>query len=414
MNDTPKGNRLHISIFGRRNAGKSSLINALTGQEIALVSPVPGTTTDPVAKAMELLPLGPVLLTDTAGIDDEGELGDERVRRSYQVLDRTDMAVVVLDGTRLPDVTEEQLIQRLQAAKLPLVIAISKQDAAEESMSLAIRDWLNKRELSGFHFSAVTGHGIERLKEEFIRSAPEEFGNETLIADLVGPGETVVLVVPIDLGAPKGRLILPQVQTLRELLDADAIGMVVKERELRWALDQLKQRPKLVVTDSQAFLKVAADTPPEIPLTSFSILMARAKGDLGTLVEGAKAIDRLKPGDRVLIAEACTHHRQADDIGKVQISRWLRQIVGGELQFEWTSGGKFPEDLSPYQLVVHCGACMLNRKEMVSRIHRCIAQNASVVNYGVLLARVHGVLPRALDPFPWAKRYWEENEKYDL
>lgn len=409
MIETPKGNRLHITIFGRRNAGKSSLINALTGQEIALVSPVPGTTTDPVAKAMELLPLGPVLLTDTAGIDDEGTLGEERVRRSYQVLDRTDMAVVVLDGTRLPDATEEKLIDRLRAMEISVVVGVSKQDTACEDTTHAIQAWLNERSLTGINFSAVTGYGVERLKEEFIRSAPEEFGNETLIADLVGPGETVMLVVPIDLGAPKGRLILPQVQTLRELLDADAIGMVVKERELRWALDQLKQRPKMVVTDSQAFLKVAADTPPEIPLTSFSILMARAKGDLGTLVEGAKAIGRLKPGDRILIAEACTHHRQADDIGKTQIPRWLRQIVGGELDFEWTSGGKFPDDLTPYQLVVHCGACMLNRKEMMSRIRRCIAQRVPMVNYGVLLARVHGVLPRALDPFPWAKGYWEGN-----
>lgn len=409
MNETTKGNRLHISIFGRRNAGKSSLINALTGQEIALVSPVPGTTTDPVAKAMELLPLGPVLLTDTAGIDDEGALGEERVRRSYQVLDRTDMAVLVLDGTRMPDATEEKLIERLQQAELPLVVAVSKQDLADEEQTKAVWGWLSERGLSGISFSAVTGQGIERLKEEFIRSAPESFGEETLIADLVGPGQTVVLVVPIDTGAPKGRLILPQVQTLRELLDADAVGMVVKERELRWALDQLKERPHMVVTDSQAFLKVAADTPPEIPLTSFSILMARAKGDLGTLVEGAKAVDRLKPGDRVLIAEACTHHRQADDIGKVQIPRWLRQIVGGDLHFEWTSGGRFPEELGDYQLVVHCGACMLNRKEMVSRIHRCIAQNVPIVNYGVLLARVHGVLPRALDPFPWAKRYWHQN-----
>ena len=410
MIETTQGNRLHITIFGRRNAGKSSLINALTGQEIALVSPVPGTTTDPVAKAMELLPLGPVLLTDTAGIDDEGSLGEERVRRAYQVLSRTDLAVLVLDGTLIPDQTEKELLEKLKNAGLPTVVAISKLDL---NIDGAVREenqqWLEQEKLTAVEFSAVTGQGIERLKEELIRHAPESFGSETLIADLVNPGELAVLVVPIDTGAPKGRLILPQVQTLRELLDADAMGLVVKERELRWALEQLTQSPRIVVTDSQAFLKVAADTPPDIQLTSFSILMARAKGDLGRLVAGARAVDRLQPGDKVLIAEACTHHRQADDIGKVQIPRWLRQFVGGELDFEWTSGGAFPEDLTPYKLIVHCGACMLNRREMMSRIHRCITQDVPIVNYGVILARIHGVLPRALDPFPWAKKYWESN-----
>lgn len=408
MQETTRGNRLQLSIFGRRNAGKSSLINALTGQEVALVSPVPGTTTDPVAKAMELLPLGPVLLTDTAGIDDEGELGEERVRRSLQVIPRTDMAILVIDGTKEPGEPEKDLLERLRSADVPVLVAVSKQDLPEsEGKKAAIAAWGAALELPIIFLSAATGQGIERFKEALIRNAPERFGTETLIADLVGPGELVMLVVPIDLGAPKGRLILPQVQTLRELLDIDAMGLVVKERELRWALEQLKHKPKMVVTDSQAFLKVAADTPPDVPLTSFSILMARAKGDLGTLVAGAKAIDQLKPGDKVLIAEGCTHHRQADDIGKVQIPRWLRQIVGGELHFEWTSGGAFPENLSSYKLIVHCGACMLNRKEMLSRIHRSIEQNVPMVNYGVLLARVHGVLPRALDPFPWAKAYWE-------
>jgi [FeFe] hydrogenase H-cluster maturation GTPase HydF len=409
MNETTRGNRLHITIFGRRNAGKSSLINALTGQEIALVSPVPGTTTDPVAKAMELLPLGPVLLTDTAGIDDEGSLGEERVRRAYQVLNRTDLAVLVIDGTRVPDRTEKELLTKLKDAGLPVVVAISKLDLnSGDTVRSETQHWLEQEKLPAVEFSAVTGQGIERLKEELIRQAPESFGSETLIADLVKPGELAVLVVPIDTGAPKGRLILPQVQTLRELLDADAMGLVVKERELNLALEQLTQPPRIVVTDSQAFLKVAADTPPDVLLTSFSILMARAKGDLGRLVAGARAVDGLQPGDKVLIAEACTHHRQADDIGKVKIPRWLRQFVGGELDFEWTSGGAFPEDLSPYKLIVHCGACMLNRREMMSRIHRCIAQNVPIVNYGVMLARIHGVLPRALDPFPWAKRYWEE------
>lgn len=407
MLETPRGNRLHLSIFGRRNAGKSSLINALTGQEVALVSAVPGTTTDPVAKAMELLPLGPVLLTDTAGIDDIGELGEERVRRSLQVIPRTDLAILVVDGTLGAGAPEEELLERLKKAEIPILAAVSKQDMAESAGEKAeIEAWAKVQGLTATFFSAATGSGINRLKEELIRQAPESFGEETLIADLVGPGDLVFLVVPIDLGAPKGRLILPQVQTLRELLDIDAMGLVVKERELRWAFDQVKTKPKMVVTDSQAFLKVAADTPPEIPLTSFSILMARAKGDLGTLVAGAKAIDRLKPGDKVLIAEGCTHHRQADDIGKVQIPRWIRQLVGGEVDFEWTSGGGFPEDLSGYSLIVHCGACMLNRREMLSRIHRGLEQEVPMVNYGVLLARVHGVLPRALDPFPWAKEYW--------
>ncbi|HEX2953014.1 MAG TPA: [FeFe] hydrogenase H-cluster maturation GTPase HydF [Bacillota bacterium] len=270
MQETTRGNRLQLSIFGRRNAGKSSLINVLTGQEVALVSPVPGTTTDPVAKAMELLPLGPVLLTDTAGIDDEGVLGEERVRRSLQVISRTDMAILVIDGTSDPGTPETDLLERLKAADISVLVAVSKQDLPESAdKKTAIAAWGESLTLPVVFFSAANGQGIERLKEALIRYAPERFGTETLIADLVGPGELVMLVVPIDLGAPKGRLILPQVQTLRELLDIDAMGLVVKERELRWALEQLKSQPKMVVTDSQAFLKVAADTPPEIPLTSF-------------------------------------------------------------------------------------------------------------------------------------------------
>lgn len=409
MQETNRGNRLQLSIFGRRNAGKSSLINALTGQEVALVSAIPGTTTDPVAKAMELLPLGPVLLTDTAGIDDEGVLGEERVRRSLQVIHRTDMAILVIDGTLGPGEPEQKILERLKSADVPVVIAVGKQDLPESAgRKGAINQWGEALGLPVTFFSAATGEGIERLKETLIRYAPERFGTETLIADLVGPGDLVVLVVPIDTGAPKGRLILPQVQTLRELLDSNAIGLVVKEHELRDALEKLKDKPKMVVTDSQAFRKVAADTPFEVPLTSFSILMARAKGDLGSLVAGAKAIDQLKPGDKVLIAEGCTHHRQPDDIGKIKIPLELQKIVGGELHFEWTSGGGFPEDLSGYQLIVHCGACMLNRKEMLSRIHRSLEQNIPMVNYGVLLAKVHGVLPRALDPFPGAKEYYTE------
>lgn len=398
LNATPRGQRLHIAIFGRRNAGKSSLINALTGQEIALVSEVPGTTTDPVFKAMEILPVGPCMVIDTAGIDDVGQLGALRVRKTRQILNQTDLAILVVDPAIGITDFEREIKSEIEAKEIPLIGVLNKIDLGiEDTGTLATELGLPLVEVS-----SLTGAGIDKLKEQIIQSAPFDFEEPHIVSDLIGPGDVCVLVVPIDLAAPKGRLILPQVQTLRDLLDHDAIGLVVKERELREALAGLRHPPRLVVTDSQAFMKVAADTPPEVPLTSFSILFARYKGDLPELVRGARAVASLRPGDRVLIAEACTHHRLADDIGRVQIPRWLRQYVGGELDFHWSSGVGYPESLQEFRLVVHCGGCMINRRQMLYRIQLARDKGVPIVNYGVLLAFVHGVLERALQPFPLA------------
>ncbi|VBB07494.1 [fefe]-hydrogenase h-cluster maturation gtpase hydf [Lucifera butyrica] len=407
MQDTPKGSRLHIAIFGRRNAGKSSLINALTNQDIALVSNIPGTTTDPVYKAMEILPVGPVMIIDTAGIDDVGELGALRVEKTMQVLNKTDLAVVVIEPAAGLTEYEQNIVSEVQKRKIPLVGVINKIDQFNVSVDL-IKKWNEGLGLNLLPISAKTRQGIEELKRLIITSAPEEWEGTPIIGDLIDPGDTVVLVVPIDLAAPKGRLILPQVQTIRDILDHDACSVVVKERELKEALENLHRKPRLVVTDSQEFLKVAADTPDDVLLTSFSILMARHKGDLETLTAGARAIDKLKPHDKVLIAEGCTHHRQADDIGRVKIPRWLRQTVGGELEFDWVSGGSFPSDLSQYQLIVHCGACMLNRREMLYRLSVAREKQVPIVNYGLLIAHVHGILRRALSPFPLAQMLLDE------
>jgi len=397
MMATATSNRLHIGLLGRRNAGKSSLINALAGQQVALVSPVPGTTTDPVNRPMELLPLGPVVLVDTAGLDDEGELGELRVARTREVLDKLEMAVLAVPAGTEPDGLEEALIADLKAQGIVTVGAVTKADldpegAAAQAAALTAR--------FGVPFVAVESStpGVAPLRKLLVEKAPVT--TETpLLSDLVGPGEIVLLVVPIDLGAPKGRLILPQVEAIRDCLDRDAIPMVVKERELKAALASLNRPPALVVTDSQAFLKVDADVPPEIPMTSFSILMARHKGDLAALVEGARAIDALKPGDKVLIAETCTHHQQADDIGTVKIPRWLRNYVGADLQIDWSHGKEFPANLSEYKLVIHCGGCMINRQLMMTRIRKAQAAGVPIVNYGVCIAFLQGILPRALRPF---------------
>lgn len=407
MQDTPKGNRLHIAIFGRRNAGKSSLINALTHQDLAVVSPVPGTTTDPVYKAMEILPIGPVMIIDTAGIDDEGDLGALRVEKTMQVLNKADLVLLVVDATGDLSVYEERIVAECKQKQLAVLGVANKADLMLPSQE-SMQSWSDRLNIPFWPTSAASGEGIEVLKTQIIQQAPENWESIPVIGDLLNPGETVVLVVPIDLAAPKGRLILPQVQTIRDILDHDATCVVVKERELKEALQNMQQPPKLVVTDSQEFLKVAADTPPEVLLTSFSILFARHKGDLETFVKGVKAIDTLKPGDKVLIAEGCTHHRQADDIGKVKIPRWLRQFVGGELVFEWVSGGTFPRDVSTYQLIVHCGSCMLNRREVLSRLAGAREQEIPIVNYGILIAHVHGILHRALAPFPLAQMILEE------
>ncbi len=406
MHDTPRGSRLHIAIFGRRNAGKSSLINALTGQEIAIVSPVAGTTTDPVYKSMEILPIGPVVLIDTAGLDDTGELGDLRVARSLAVLDKTDLALLVVDHRTGPGEMERNFIDAAGRRKIPVIGVSNKTDLPpgpeEVDSKLPAIPWVR--------VSALTGGGITELKQAMIRVAPKEWTAPTIAGDLVPPGELALLVVPIDLAAPKGRLILPQVQTIRDLLDHDCLAMVVKERELKAALSRLQKPPALVITDSQAFLKVDADTPPGVPLTSFSILFARYKGDLATLARGALAVEDLHPGDCVLIAEACTHHRVADDIGTVKIPRWLRQAAGGDLRFEWSSGIELPRDLARYRLIVHCGACMINRREMISRIMAAQAAGVPIVNYGVLIAYLHGILRRALGLFPDVLALLDENE----
>jgi [FeFe] hydrogenase H-cluster maturation GTPase HydF len=407
LNETPTGSRLHIAIFGRRNAGKSSLINALTSQQAAIVSTVAGTTTDPVRKSMEILPLGPVVIIDTAGIDDTGELGEARVQRTLKVLGQTDLALLVLDPTVGADGYEEDLVRRIRERGVNLIAVVNKIDLHPDDGEMV--EWARSREIPVASVSALTLEGLGLLKQRMIDHAPAGWAQPTILGDLINPGDTVVMCIPIDKAAPKGRLILPQVMAIRDVLDNDGIAVMVKERELKHALANLKTKPKLVITDSQAILKAAADTPKDILFTSFSILFARYKGDLEEMARGAKAIERLQPGDKVLIAEACTHHRQPDDIGKVQIPRWLRQLVGGELEFTWTAGGDFPEDLASYQLVVHCGACMVNRQEMLTRIARAREAGVPIINYGVILAAAHGVLARALEPFPLAALVLEED-----
>jgi [FeFe] hydrogenase H-cluster maturation GTPase HydF len=398
MERTPKSFRLHIGLFGRRNAGKSSLLNALTRQQVSIVSHVAGTTTDPVEKPMEMLPIGPVLFIDTAGIDDEGALGQLRVQKTRQVFDRTDLGLIIAAAGRWGEF-EERIFQELSERKVPAIVVFNKADEARPSA--AVLDALKAKKATRVETIATQGQGILELREALIKAAPDEFLNPPAIAaDLVPPGELAVLVVPIDMEAPKGRLILPQVQTIRDLLDGDAMCMVVKERELRDALDRLRRPPALVVTDSQAFLKVAGDTPPEVKLTSFSILFARQKGDLTQFVEGALAIERLRPSDRVLVAEACTHHAIGDDIGRVKIPRWLRQFVGGPLDIGTMAGHDFPADLDCYKLVVHCGACMWNRREMLTRMLRCRRAGVPICNYGMTIAYTLGIFERALEPFP--------------
>jgi [FeFe] hydrogenase H-cluster maturation GTPase HydF len=398
MRPAPKSFRLHIGLFGRRNAGKSSLVNAMTRQNVAIVSDVAGTTTDPVEKPMELLPIGPVLFIDTAGIDDVGALGELRARRTRQVFDRTDVGIIVAEAGQWGQF-EERISEALRDRGIPAIAVFNKSDLAEPHPEVARR--LRERGIPSVHTVATDGRGVLDLREALIRTAPEEFINQPpIVSDLVPPGEMVVLVVPIDKEAPKGRLIQPQVQTIRDLLDGDRSCLIVKENALSAALDRLKRPPALVVTDSQAFLQVARDTPPHVKMTSFSILFARQKGDLGQFVHGAMAIEALQPGDRVLVAEACSHHPIEDDIGRVKIPRWLRQYVGGELHFTTFQGHDFPEDLAEYRLVVHCGACMWNRREVLTRMLRCRRAGVPIANYGMTIAYTLGIFDRALEPFP--------------
>ncbi len=398
LNQTPRGSRLHISFFGRRNVGKSSLINALTRQNTSIVSNIPGTTTDPVFKSMEILPLGPVVLIDTAGTDDAGELGLMRVEKTLEVLFKTDLVLVVVDPVIGIDDYEKEILNKARNRNVPVIVVVNKADIINKEI-VESNYMPETDEQPVVIVSALTGQGIEQLKLTMIKNAPKDWTPPTIVGDLISPGDTVVLVVPIDLAAPKGRLILPQMQTIRDVLDNDAKALVVKERELKSALESLKEKPSLVITDSQAFLKVDADTPGDVKLTSFSILFARFKGDLKSLVKGVKAIEELVPGDKVLVAEACTHHRVEDDIGTVKIPRWLRQIVGGALEFEYSSGIQLPDNLKDYKLIVHCGGCMINRKEMLFRIEQANLAGVPIVNYGLLIAYIHGILKRALKPF---------------
>ncbi len=396
-----KAFRLHVGIFGRRNAGKSSLLNALARQDVAIVSAEPGTTTDPVEKAMELQPIGPVLLIDTAGLDDEGSLGEQRVARSRRVLERTDLGLLVAAGSTWGE-PEETLLAELAARGVPAAVAFNRADEAAPAAATLAR--LAAAGIPWVATTATTSAGLEALRALIILQTPAEFLEEpALVSDLVGPGELALLVVPIDKEAPKGRLIMPQVQAIRDLLDGDALCLVVKERELAEALALLKKPPRLVVTDSQAFLKVAADVPPAIPLTSFSILLARYRGDLLAQTEGALAIARLRPDDRVLIAEACSHHPVGEDIGRVKIPRWLTQVVGGALRIDTVQGLDFPEDLGDYQLVIHCGACTITRRTVLGRLSRCREAGVPMTNYGLAIAASLGILERALSPFPAAQ-----------
>ena len=398
LNATPSSERVHIGIFGKRNAGKSSLINAITGQNLAIVSEAKGTTTDPVYKAMELLPLGPVMIIDTPGIDDEGVLGSLRIQKAYQVLNKTDIALVIIDAAVGPSAEDLRLIKRINAKKIPLLIVINKCETINEDKKTAYQALLSNGKL--LFVSAEQKLNIFELKEAIAQTVPADENKAQIVADLLSPSDFVVLVVPIDSAAPKGRLILPQQQTIRDILKADAAAIVVKENELTNTLQNLGKRPKLVITDSQVFKKVAAETPADILLTSFSILFARYKGNLQTAVQGVTALDSLEDGDKILIGEGCTHHRQCDDIGTVKLPRWIKEYTGKNPEFIFTSGTEFPLDLSPYKMIIHCGACMLNEREMQYRIKCAVDQNIPFTNYGITIAYINGILKRTVEPFP--------------
>lgn len=405
LNDTPKGERVHIAVFGKRNAGKSSLINSITGQSLSIVSDVRGTTTDPVYKAMELLPLGPVMMIDTPGLDDEGELGALRIQKTKMVLNKTDIAMIVLDGESVLEEDENgfqvemELAKQIEERKLPYLIILNKKEVCSdlERAVQKIKQFIPNADM--FCVSSKTGEGIHELKEKLSVMTQTDEGNRRIVGDLLKPMDFVVLVVPIDSAAPKGRLILPQQQTIRDILESGAVSIVVREHELRDTLESLGKKPRLVITDSQAFGQVSKDTPEDIALTSFSILFSRYKGDLEQQVQGVKAVETLEDGDCILMAEGCTHHRQCDDIGTVKIPKWLRAHTGKELIMETSSGTEFPEDLSKYKMIVHCGGCTLNKKEMQFRLKQAKAQGIPMVNYGTLIAYMKGILERSLEPF---------------
>lgn len=391
LNNTPSSERIHIGIFGKRNAGKSSIINAITGQNLAIVSDVKGTTTDPVLKTMELLPLGPVVVIDTPGLDDEGELGELRIQKAYQMLNKTDIALVIIDGQIGVDMEDIKIIEAIEKKKIPYIMVYNKADLEGRNIVENGTDciWV----------SATTRRNIEELKRMIVNAVPKEDVGKRLVSDLIEPLDFVVLVVPIDSSAPKGRLILPQQQTIRDILQAGAVSIVVKDTELSETLDKLQVKPSLVITDSQVFEKVAGVVPEDVPLTSFSILMARHKGDLNTVVRGAYALKDLQDGDTILISEGCTHHRQCEDIGTIKLPKWLREYTGKELQFEFTSGTEFPDDLLKYKLIIHCGGCMLNEREMKYRLKCAGDAGVPITNYGIAIAHMKGILKRSLEVF---------------
>lgn len=408
MSKVAQSERIHIAFIGRRNVGKSSLMNRFIGQELVIVSDIPGTTTDPVRKAMELLPFGPVVLIDTAGIDDVGELGQKRISKTTKIISESDFVILVLDSQSKLDDHEITLLNQLKEFELPFIVVVNKSDLG---INYELVEKLNEFNLSFHPVSCIKDDGIYQLKEKVAKLLPVE-EDLPLVSDLVKQHDVIVLVVPIDLGAPKGRLIMPQVQTIRESLDEDAIVMVAKDKELRAALDKLKTPPKLVVTDSQAIMKVNADVPDEISLTTFSILMARYKGDLAEYVKGIVRIEELIDGDKVLVAEACSHHAQEDDIGRVKIPRWLRLHTKKRLEIDVKSGHDFPEDLDEYRLIIHCGGCTLTRKMMQTRIKQARYMGVPIVNYGVAISYMHGAIPRALEPFPEAIVEWRKISKF--
>ncbi|MBV4416955.1 [FeFe] hydrogenase H-cluster maturation GTPase HydF [Clostridium tyrobutyricum] len=399
MQDTPKANRLHIALFGRRNAGKSSLINSITGQDIALVSEFLGTTTDPVYKAMELPPIGPVVIIDTAGLDDTGTLGELRIKKTKEVMDKTDLAILVFTQENLDLTLEKNWYSKLKECKIPTIGVLNKIDNDRIDIDETLKLLKKQFPIPFIKVSAKMNKNIGTLKEAIQVTAPTDFEKETIVGDILSPKSKVILVAPQDLEAPKGRLILPQVQVIRDVLDHGCLALTVKDSELSDMLACLKDDPDLVITDSQVFGKVNKILPEHIPLTSFSILMARYKGDLKTLVNGAKAIDKLKPGDKVLIAEACTHHALKNDIGRDKIPRWLKNKVGGNLDVTVKAGVDFPEDLTPYNIIIHCGSCMFNRKQFITRLIRAQSQNIPITNYGITIAYLNGILDKVTNMF---------------
>lgn len=410
MNETPSADRVHIGFFGRRNAGKSSIVNKVTGQELAVVSDVKGTTTDPVSKAMELLPMGPVVIIDTPGIDDEGHLGELRVRKAKQVLNRVDVAVLVVDATVGKTSVDEELIHIFKEKEIPYLVVYNKADLLKTKGGnrLSSDNNLNQNTEQSIYASAATGQNIYELKEKIASLAVTDELKLRLVGDLLEPSDFAILVVPIDKAAPKGRLILPQQQTIRDVLEAGAAAIVIKEDELSNTLETLGKKPKLVITDSQVFARVSEETPEDIWLTSFSILFARFKGNLKTAAAGAAALDRLKDGDKILISEGCTHHRQCDDIGTVKLPRWIRNYTGKELEFEYSSGRDFPEDVTKYSLIVHCGGCMLNEREMRYRQKCALDQEIPITNYGIAIAYMQGILKRCVEMFPDVRKELEQ------